>query len=95
MPNFSRCGSTKTATFGPQPPLVSGPFSRLSTVGVARFLGVYNFVRRHTRLGTTPAVAAGVELEAWGLEDVVEMTVAYQRRKADAEFEKAFAAAGL
>lgn len=58
-------------------------------------LGVYNFVRRHNTLKTTPAVAAGVELEQWGLEDVVEMTVAYQRRKQDAEFEKAFAEAGL
>jgi len=62
---------------------------------VALFLGVYNFVRRHNTLKTTPAVAAGVELEQWGLEDVVEMTATYQRRKADAEFEKAFAAAGL
>jgi hypothetical protein len=62
---------------------------------VALFLGVYNFVRRHDTLKTTPAVAAGVELEQWGLEDVVEMTATYQRRKQDAEFEKAFAEAGL
>ena len=55
------------------------------------FLGVYNFVRKHKTLGTTPAVAAGVELEAWDLEQVVEMTAAYMRRKEDAEFEKAFA----
>jgi IS1 family transposase len=58
---------------------------------VALFLGVYNFVRKHSTLGTTPAVAAGVELEPWGLEDVVEMTADYMRRKADAKFELAFA----
>lgn len=64
-------------------------------VAVALHLGVYNFVRKHTTLGTTPAVAAGVELEPWGLEDVVEMTARYVRRKEDAEFEQAFAEAGL
>lgn len=32
---------------------------------VALFLGVYNFVRKHHTLGTTPAVAAGVELYRW------------------------------
>lgn len=61
---------------------------------VAMFLGVYNFVRKHHTLGTTPAVAAGVEWEAWDLERVVEMTAAFMRRKQDAKFEKAFAAAG-
>jgi hypothetical protein len=44
---------------------------------------------------STPAVAAGVELEPWGLEKVVEMPTAYVRRKEDAEFEKAFADAGI
>jgi IS1 family transposase len=73
---------------------------------VALFLGVYNLVRRHATLGTTPAVAAGVEEKPWGLEQVVEMTEAYwqpklaaikaekatERRLAeDAMFEKAFA----
>src|ERR1700682_5745256 len=58
---------------------------------VAMFLGVYNFVRKHKTLGITPAVAAGVEYEAWDLERVVEMTAAYMRRKEDAKFEKAFA----
>lgn len=62
---------------------------------VALFFGVYNFCRKHTTIGTTPAVAAGVELERWDLERVVEMTEAFMRRKEDAEFEKAFAAAGL
>jgi hypothetical protein len=64
-------------------------------LAVALHLGVYNFVRKHTTLGTTPAVAAGVELEPWGLEKVVEMTAACVRRKEDAEFEKAFAEAGI
>ena len=63
-------------------------------VAVALNRGVYNLVRKHTTLRTTPAVAAGVEIEPWGLEKVVEMTAAYLRRKEDAEFEKAFAEAG-
>lgn len=58
---------------------------------VALFLGVYNFVRKHKTLGTTPAVAGGVELEAWDLERVVEMTANYMRWKEDAKFEMAFA----
>jgi IS1 family transposase len=58
---------------------------------VALFLGVYNFVRKHKTLGTSPAVAAGVEFERWDLERVVEMTAEYCRRKEDAKFEKAFA----
>src|SRR5437763_7705868 len=44
---------------------------------VALFLGVYNFVRKHKTLGSTPAVAAGFEYEAWDLEQVVEMTAEY------------------
>jgi IS1 family transposase len=58
---------------------------------VSMFLGVYNFVRVHRTLETTPAVAAGVELERWDLERVVEMTADYMRRKADSDFEEAFA----
>ena len=54
--------------------------------------GVYNLVRRHTTLGTTPAVAAGVEQERWTLEDVVTMTDAYWMPKWEAEkAERAFA----
>jgi hypothetical protein len=56
--------------------------------------GVYNFVRVHKTLGTTPAVAAGVELERWSLESVVEMTAKYLRGKEDAKFEAAFAELG-
>ncbi len=32
----------------------------------------YNFVRIHSSLGTTPAVAAGLEREPWGLERLIE-----------------------
>jgi IS1 family transposase len=60
-------------------------------LAVALHFGVYNFVRKHKTLGTTPAVAAGVELEPWSLERVVEMTETFLRNKEDAEFEKAFA----
>jgi IS1 family transposase len=63
--------------------------------GVALHFGVYNFVRKHSTLKTTPAVAAGVEEKPWTLEHVVEMTAKYMRRKEDAEFEQAFAAAGI
>jgi hypothetical protein len=59
--------------------------------GVALHFGIYNFVRIHKTLGTTPAVAAGVEFERWDLEQAVEMTADYWRRKEDAKFEEAFA----
>ena len=52
---------------------------------VALHFGVYNFVRKHHTLGTTPAVAAGLEEKPWGLEHVVEMTAEYCRRKEDAK----------
>jgi IS1 family transposase len=55
-------------------------------LAVALHFGVYNFVRCHHSLGTTPAVAAGLEEKAWSLEQVVEMTAAYfERKKANAE----------
>lgn len=60
-------------------------------LAVALHFGVYNFVRKHTTLGTTPAVAAGVEQERWTLERVVEMTEAYwQPKLAKAKLAKAF-----
>src|SRR5206468_7038505 len=46
-------------------------------LAVALHFGVYNFVRIHKTLGTTPAVAAGVEFERWSLEQVLEMTADY------------------
>ncbi len=60
-------------------------------LAVALHFGIYNFVRVHKTLGTTPAVAAGVELDRWSLERVVGMTADYLRRKEDAKFEAAFA----
>jgi hypothetical protein len=63
-------------------------------LAVALHFGVYNFVRIHSTLGTTPAVAVGLELERWSLEQVVEMTADYWRQKEDAKFEDAFAALG-
>ena len=59
-------------------------------LAVSLHFGIYNLVRKHKTLGTTPAVAAGVEQEPWGLEDVVEMTANYMRRKEEAAFEVAF-----
>jgi hypothetical protein len=48
---------------------------------VALHFGVYNFVPKHHTLGTTPAVAAGLEEKPWGLERVVEMTFDYMLQK--------------
>jgi predicted TIM-barrel enzyme len=61
---------------------------------VALHFGIYNFVRLHKTLETTPAVAAGVEYERWSLERAVEMTADYWRQKEDAKFEEAFAELG-
>jgi hypothetical protein len=59
---------------------------------IALLFGVYNFVRRHHSLGTTPAVAAGIEKTRWSLERVVEMTETYWLPKiAEAKAEKALA----
>ena len=62
---------------------------------VTMSFGIYNFVRIHKTLGTTPAVAAGVEYERWTLEKIVEMTAEYLHRKEHAEFKKAFAKVGI
>jgi len=56
----------------------------MHTLAVAIHFGVYNFVRKHHTLGTTPAVAAGLEEKPWSLEQVVEMTADYMRRKEEA-----------
>jgi len=50
-------------------------------LAVALHFGVYNFVRNHHSLGTTPSVAAGLEEKAWSLEKVVEMTADYMAAK--------------
>jgi IS1 family transposase len=64
-------------------------------VAVALHFGIYNLVRRHHSLGTTPAVAAGITEEEWSLEDVVSMTQGYLRRKEEEAFEAAFSEADL
>src|SRR6266481_1708958 len=53
----------------------------MHNLAVALHFGVYNFVRKHHTLRTTPAVAAGLEEKAWSLEYVVDMTAAYWLRK--------------
>jgi hypothetical protein len=53
----------------------------MHNLAVALHFGVYNFVRQHHSLGTTPAVAAGLDEKPWSLEQVVEMTADYIRRK--------------
>jgi IS1 family transposase len=40
----------------------------MQKLAVALHFGVYNFVRKHHTLGTTPAVAAGLEEKPWSLE---------------------------
>ena len=60
---------------------VNEEVSRLVTHAVALLLGVYNFVRKHATLNTTPAVAAGLEEKPWSLERVVAMTEAYWQSK--------------
>jgi hypothetical protein len=51
------------------------------------------FVVGHRRQSAyeVAAVAAGVEYGRWSLEQAVEMTAEYLRRKEDAKFEDAFA----
>src|SRR5439155_19301121 len=53
-------------------------------LATALHIGIYNLVRRHASLKTTPAVAAGVEQSAWSLEDVVELTERYRTPKREA-----------
>lgn len=65
----------------------------MHTAAISMHLGIYNLCRKHTTLGTTPAVAAGLEEKPWTLEQVVDLTDAYVRRMEDAKFEVAFAAA--
>ena len=52
-------------------------------LAVTLHFGVYNFARKHHSLGTTPAVAAGLEEKPWSLERVVEMTADYMRTEKD------------
>lgn len=41
---------------------------------VALHFAHYNFVRQHTTLRVTPAMAAGVENRLWTLQELVEQT---------------------
>ncbi len=41
------------------------------TAAVALYMMYYNFGRKHTTLGTTPAVAAGVADNIWSIEEIV------------------------
>jgi hypothetical protein len=45
--------------------------------------GIYSFVRQDHSLGTTAAVAAGLEEKPWSLENVVEMTEAIGAKRND------------
>lgn len=54
------------------------------------YIFIYNMVRVHETLKTTPAVALGVAAKRWTLEQVVAMTDDYGKRMEAAEFEAAF-----
>jgi IS1 family transposase len=41
---------------------------------VALYVAHYNFVRRHTTLRTTPAMAAGLESRMWGIDELLAAT---------------------
>lgn len=43
---------------------------------VALHFATHNFVRRHGTLGTTPAIAAGIEDREWSMADLLETTLA-------------------
>ena len=47
---------------------------RMHRLAVSLHFGIYNLVRKHKTIGTTPAVAAGIEEKPWTMEMVVEMT---------------------
>jgi hypothetical protein len=74
--------ATRKAVFG------SPNLRTLTTAHIER-----RFVRKHTSLdGMTPAQAAGVAVERWTLEDVVDLTARFMRKREDAKLERAFAA---
>lgn len=51
---------------------------------------VYNMVRKHETLKTTPAVALGIVNRKWDLLDVIAMTDEFLRNRENAAFEAAF-----
>src|SRR6266478_5999924 len=94
MVNTWKHGISQVRLYDPNGPRVRQELKRFQRKGlgyskdlethklaVALHFGVYNFVRQHHTLGTTPAVAAGLEEKPWSLEKVVEMTAAYWLRK--------------
>lgn len=81
----------EVARFGRQTLAYSKKLS-MHRAAIAMHLGIYNLCRKHTTLGTTPAVAAGIEERPWTIEMVVDLTDAYTRRMEDEKFEAAFAA---
>ncbi|MDF1811418.1 MAG: hypothetical protein P1V20_04370 [Verrucomicrobiales bacterium] len=52
---------------------------------------IYNMCRKHESLKCTPAEKLGVIAKAWKLDDVVDMTDRYLKRKEDEAFEAEFA----
>jgi hypothetical protein len=62
-------------------PLSEHKFAAPQFQALPPIFGVYNFVRKHTTLGATPAVAAGVEEQARDLERAMEVTADYSGGK--------------
>jgi hypothetical protein len=79
--NFAMCGIYVKTWLNSLKTLGYSKSLEMHKLAVAVHFGVYNFVRQHHTLGTTPAVAAGLEEKPWDLEQVVEMSAAYCRQK--------------
>lgn len=56
---------------------------------------IYNLVRVHETLKTTPAVKLGIVDKRWTLEDVVAMTERYMQAQEELQFEAAFASSAF
>ena len=68
----------------------------MHTAAVNMHFGIYNLVRKHSGIdGQTPAQCAGIEDRKWTYEDVVDETDRYYEAQDVAQFEAAFAKAGL
>jgi len=55
--------------------LTNGFSKRLENLKVSLHFAHYNFVRLHTLLRVTPAMAARVSDRLWSLEELVEQTI--------------------
>ena len=66
----------------------AGHLNHLATSLDQLVLGNAAIPGKHQTLGTTPAVAAGIEEKRWSLERVVEMTEAYWKPKYEAKREE-------